>query len=427
VRIVSRPKMLLFYIILSLMIASTILVLSGTPYQNIEVQEHKSLPMNSIRVAIITNNTMLAKEIAKLLKDIGIKDILICDDISKVIDTVDVSLLLEIIKNSKSIEAYLVKGKILVTTLKVYKETILPILKRKATILVEFANTEIYALKFIEKLPKGRYVTTAHGVLGKIGSRGTLIDVMKWCLKIKDLKHTPEVHSNIIMEIKEGKRIPMITASVVTPTNSEVKVTNIKYEAGTYSPYWKTVGYVSWCSGDSWKPYGRLSIEHACNLLMEDGTSDMDWWTIKCVTEGIPGDLLWRSGWRLEDFWNYYYLKYYDTIYELRDYEPTARTNPVTISFSEQGVTLSWTYPADHIDEIRCYSDLYEDKAAWWHNIHVVTTTTIKIAPGFLFTVLPVETGKQRWEISAQWMKGAWPFEEKFKGGCVVEVTFLYP
>ncbi len=110
-RIVSRPKMLLFYIILSLMIASTILVLSGTPYQNIEVQEHKSLPMNSIRVAIITNNTMLAKEIAKLLKDIGIKDILICDDISKVIDTVDVSLLLEIIKNSKSIEAYLVKGK----------------------------------------------------------------------------------------------------------------------------------------------------------------------------------------------------------------------------------------------------------------------------------------------------------------------------
>jgi len=218
------------------MIASTILVLSGTPYQNIEVQEHKSLPMNSIRVAIITNNTMLAKEIAKLLKDIGIKDILICDDISKVIDTVDVSLLLEIIKNSKSIEAYLVKGKILVTTLKVYKETILPILKRKATILVEFANTEIYALKFVEKLPKGRYVTTAHGVLGKIGSRGTLIDVMKWCLKIKDLKHTPEVHSNIIMEIKEGKRIPMITASVVTPTNSEVKVTNIKYEAGTYSP-----------------------------------------------------------------------------------------------------------------------------------------------------------------------------------------------
>ncbi len=421
-----RHKLLIAYIILSIIVASAILVLSRTPYQNIEVKENKALPINAIRIAVITNNISLAKEIAESLKDIGIKDVLICDDLSKVIDATDVSLLLENTKNTKSIETYLLKGKILVTTLKIYEEAVIPILKKKAMILVKFANTEIYAVRFIEKLPNGKYVIAIHGVLGKIKSHSTLIDIIKWCLKIEDLEHSPEVHSNITIKIGEGGRSPIISASIITPTNSKAKVTNIKYESGTYSPYWKTVGYVSWSSGDSWKPYGRLSIEHACNLLMEDGTSDMDWWTIKGVTEGVPGDLLWGSSWRLEDFWNYYYLKYYDTIYELRDYQPTALTNPITVSFSDQGATISWTYPADHIDEIRCYSDLYEDKAAWWHNVHAVTTTTIKIAPGFLFTVSPEKTGKQRWEISAQWMKSSWPSEEKFKGVCVVEITFLY-
>lgn len=419
-----KKSFILITLLLTTLIAA--IVLSNPLPQSIRIHEHSQLPMNSIQVAVITSNNALATEFVKLLKDIGVKNIVTCSDMSKIMNTVDVAILLDA-RDTKSVEAYLLKGKILIAPLKVYEETIIPILKKKAAILVRYANTEAYAVKLIEKLPNGRYAVAIHGVLGKMKSRNVLAELIKWSLKVKKLNHTPEFHSNIIINIKENQNIPTILAKVITPSNTGIKVTNIKYRPGTYSPYWKTVGYASWSSNDDWKPYGRLDIEHACNLLMEDGTPDMDWWAIKCVTEGIPGDLLWGSGWRLEDFWNYYYLKYYDDIYELRDYDPTARTNPITITYLEQGATISWTYPADHIDEIRCYSDLSEDKAAWWHNIHGVTFTTIKIAPGFLFTVSPEQTGKQRWKITAQWMKGAWPFEEKFKGTCVIEITFLYP
>jgi len=384
---------------------------------NIQVYEE----LKNIRVAVICQDLDACKQIPGLLSRAGVGELVTLDSLSKLAKRVDVVFMLSP-SDIELLQKFLENGTTIVVPASIYESFIIPLLSRlRSALIAKFNGTSTYCIKFIDRLPDGRYVVAVHGIADEITSKTAIQEFALWFIKTANLK--AEKVSGPLRSLP--KSVPAIHANSSPPG---VNVQNVVYTTSDSQPYWSTIGYVSWSSGDMWKPYGRLSIEHKVMQLINDGVANMDWDIVKCVTQGIPGAKLYNSGWTLEDFFNYYYLKYYTNIYELRNYNPTSMTNPVSVSVvlgEDVAIIVSWTYPGNYIDEIHDESDFYTDTAGWWHNIHG-TSETLKIEPGFEFTVSPPTTGMQRWEISAQWGKWSGLSEDLKKTTLIVDVTFQY-
>ncbi len=238
----------------------------------------------------------------------------------------------------------------------------------------------------------------------------------------------------------KGNRLPLVIKGYAgRGLSKEVLVDAIDildYESSD----WQTIGWVNWSSRDYWKPYGKLNVDHEILYYKDDPWNNMDLYAVRCTTQIISGAKL---GWTDEDAWwndyieSHYYLNYYTNIYDLRDYDPTSIYNiPMQVSVSlgwPPSVGLTWNYPGDYIIYISDDSDLGDNYAGWKHQLGTpglydyATRETVKIRPGFEFTVSPEITGKQRWEITGGWVVPAryYPYKP-FKGTIVIELTIYY-
>jgi|GEM_PF-4785001 len=204
-----------------------------------------------------------------------------------------------------------------------------------------------------------------------------------------------------------------------------------------YQSGWKVLGWIEWSSGDAWKPYGRLNLEH--EILYYKVNDNTMLYSVKCITQIISGVKL---GWNKDNdaWWNdyivqKYYLNAYTNIYDLRDYDPTSINNEVpSISISltwPPSPTLSWTYSGNYIMSVDDNSDLWTNVAAWKHDLGTplvfdyATKETVKIEPGFLFTESPIQGGRQKWVITGGWVVPAryYPYKP-FSGTIVICVVF---
>ncbi len=305
--------------------------------------------------------------------------------------------------SEEKIVSQLLKRMFVVITLnKEAKKQIDRILSKIATLSVTFNGTKVYMYKLISAKPvkKGRYPVMIKGYAGS----NITYDVLK----------------DAIRTLKYG----------------------VSYW-GTYeSSDWKIIGFVSWSSREQWKPYGKLNLEHAILYYTPDPWNNMDLYVVRCVTEIISGAKLgWTDGanvWFNDYIESHYYLNYYTNIYDLRDYSPSSMNNvPVQIVVSlalPPGISITWSYPGNYIVSISSEGDLGANIAGWIHDLggflyaHA-TKETVKIEPGFEFTVSPEITGKQRWVISGQWVAFAYPHPypyKPFKGTVVIELVLYY-
>lgn len=280
------------------------------------------------------------------------------------------------------------EGFVTITINHTISEQTIPIISNIAIFTVNFNGTNIYAFKLLNMLKNKRYSIVIKGYAGELSP-----DVLRDSAKIMTI---------------EGN--------------------------------WTTLGYISWSSQDSWKPYGRLNVEHTI-YYANDIWSDMDLLAVRATTHIISGYKLgWSSNglaWWNDNLKNMYYLTYYSGIYQLRDYDPSSMSNPSSISVSLTwlpGAILSWTYPGNYINYISDESDFSVDIAGWYHELtswqwQYGTTETIKIEPGFEFTISPLITGTQRWSVTASWIAPQPPHGVPvypFSGTVIIDVTFQY-
>ncbi len=376
-----------------------------------------------------------AKRVSELLSKLGVKHIFKQRISELFTEKCDAIILMEenSIDNTQTLLNYLYKGKVLILSNVSYAK-IINMIKNNITMYVFIHDIPIYTLKLLGYEPKlQRYIVAIYGLASKNMLKDLDISDVKELLnivnkmyeyrveKIKRSSSTPIEPSNVNIKIKASSTPP------------GVKVYNVQFTT-QYDPEWVTIGRISVTSGDSWKPYGKLNIEHEVKLLVGDGDPNMDTIIVKAVTEGVPGKVAYNEYSYLKDFWNYYYLKYYTNIYELRDYQPSSMKQPtgsISITLGTGGISISWTYtgPINYIKRIDCYSDMHLDRAAWWHDIDSASVV-VKIEPGFLFTISPQQTGMQRWEIGAQFFRYTWYSlflgPEKFIGWFQIDVVFPY-
>jgi len=375
--------------------------------------------LENVRAVVLCRATDICRRVLDLLSRVGVGEVTIIDSLSKLVKRVDVIFMLSP-DDADLIRKLLENGTAIVATADIYEDLVVPLLQDlRSALVVRFNGTRTYCIKIVDRLPDGRYVIAIHGIADDLSSETTIQEFARWFTKVVNLK----VEKVLGFPRRLTGSIPEVRANSTPPG---VDVQNVVYTAGSSQPYWATIGYVSWSSGDIWRPYGRLSIEHKVMQLINDGVANIDWFMVQCVTQAIPGAQLYGSDWKIEDFFNHYYLKY-SSMHELRDYDPTSMTNPVSVSVAlgeDVAVVISWTYPGNYIDWIRDESDFYTDIAGWWHNIHEASVT-LKIEPGFEFTSPPI-TGTQRWEISVQWGRWNWPWHDLVKTTLVVYVTFQY-
>ncbi|AFL66579.1 hypothetical protein [Desulfurococcus amylolyticus] len=330
------------------------------------------------------------------------------------------------VKGLGDLSAYLARGGVVVVPRDVYLSIITGIINKSGTISVAYPEASFYIVRFFGYDSRtGRNLTAIVGLaLRDLNSVESASEVLQWISRA--LNYRAEAVKGRKITISDSK-IPAITAIA---SSGNLTVTSLAAAPGSYDPEWVVIGYISWSSMDSWKPYGKLNIEHALYVLAGDPYPNIDWFMVKATTEGVPGKVAWGEESYLEDFWNYYYLKNYTSIYELRDYDPSSYINPVTVSANlgeDVGVSISWTYPGNYIDRIDCYSDMSVDRAAWWHDIHSAPVT-VKIEPGFEFTVSPPQNGTQRWVIRVQFFRYTWwgLIVEKFMATVYIDVAILY-
>ena len=207
---------------------------------------------------------------------------------------------------------------------------------------------------------------------------------------------------------------------------------------------WLVIGWVGWSSNEAWRPYGKLNLEHAIFYYEPDPWTNMDLFGVRCTTQIISGAKLgWEDSyhgmpitWLNDYIKSDYYLQYYTNIYDLRDYYPGDMSNvpsSITVTLTwPPAASLTWSYPGNHILSITDNSDLGANNARWVHDLGelliAATKETVKIDPGFEFTISPETTGTQRWVITAGWLAPTYHNGPLLRATrtVVVEITFYY-
>ncbi len=276
------------------------------------------------------------------------------------------------------------------------KERVDSLISRYATVEASFNGTSTYLYVLVPPpLSNGRYVTLVKGYAASTRP-GSLPD-------------------------------PAVIANALRTASRAIT----QYGGGVFRPY----GIVGWNSSDKWYPHGMLVLRHVIYKYPGRIGSDKDLFAVRCVTQIISGQKL-----GLHDYpfvwWNdyiksEYYLRYYTRIYDLIDYSPSSRGGGGTISVVISWppvVTLSWNYDSTYITSIDDDSILGV-KAGWYHDIGTpyspAVPNTVKIEPGFEYTVSPPSSGAQRWVITAGWLgmgvNPGYPLQ-KFAGTVVIKV-----
>ena len=195
-------------------------------------------------------------------------------------------------------------------------------------------------------------------------------------------------------------------------------VKNLKPSAGTFElkaeplssgAYWSYRSQLDFTSGDDWKPYGRLNIRTLHYQLMNDGSSQYDWYNVHVRQQSVPGKELWNSEWRTSDMYTWIDADYYNPKGFLSDYAPTTTSGTTTVGVSI-GVSVgvkeaqvsafqSWSYT---IPDVRVYdeSDYSQELAKWRHDIaedKAVGSNTYQIEPGATLRFPQEDYGAKVW------------------------------
>ncbi len=158
--------------------------------------------------------------------------------------------------------------------------------------------------------------------------------------------------------------------------------------------YWSYKGQLDFTSGDNWEPYGRLNVRTLYYGLIDDGSSQYDWYDVHVRQQSVPGKELWNSGWRTADMYTWIDADYYNPNGFLSDYEPTTTSGTTTVDVAigipagergaEGSAPQSWSYT---LPNVRVYdeSDYSQELAKWRHDIaedKAVGAHTYQIEPG---------------------------------------------
>jgi hypothetical protein len=194
----------------------------------------------------------------------------------------------------------------------------------------------------------------------------------------------------------------------------------VKIESLSSGAYWAYKSQLDVTSKDIWKPYGRLNIRTIYYKLINDGSSQYDWYDVHVRQQSVPGKELWNSDWRTADMYTWIDADYYNPNGFLSDYAPTTTSGTTTVSVSigvsagEDGAQVSvfqsWSYK---IPDVRVYdeSDYYQELAKWRHDIaenKAVGSNTYQIEPGA--TLRFPQNSLHRWKehYGAKYGKPKW-------------------
>ncbi|WP_457750806.1 hypothetical protein [Thermococcus sp.] len=177
----------------------------------------------------------------------------------------------------------------------------------------------------------------------------------------------------------------------IAPNAGNFKLTTDALSSGAY---WSYRSQLDFTSGDAWKPYGKLNVRTIYYKLINDGSSQYDWYDIHVRQQSVPGKELWNSDWRTSDMYTWIDANYHDQDGFLCDYEPTTTVGTSTVGVAigvvagvkdaQVSVSQSWSYTTP---DVRVYDegDYSQELAKWWHDIaedKAVGKQTYQIEPG---------------------------------------------
>ncbi len=168
----------------------------------------------------------------------------------------------------------------------------------------------------------------------------------------------------------------------------------LKIEPMSSGAYWVYHHQLDVSSENLWEPYGRLNLRTIYYKLLNDKSTEYDWYNAHIRQQSVPGKELWDSNWRTADMYTRIKANYYNSNGFLSDYAPTTTLGTTTVGVSigvsagEDGaqvsVSQSWSYT---IPDVRVYdeSDYSQELAKWRHDIaedKAVGSNTYQIEPG---------------------------------------------
>ncbi|WP_297073749.1 hypothetical protein [Thermococcus sp.] len=198
----------------------------------------------------------------------------------------------------------------------------------------------------------------------------------------------------------------------------EWAVKNIKPNIGSFKlgveplssgAYWSYQSQLDFTTGDSWKPYGRLNVRTIYYKLMNDGSSQYDWYDVHVRQQSIPGKELGWSDWRTARMYTWIKANYYNPNCFLSDYSPTTTSGTTTVGVSigvsvgddgaQVSASQSWSYT---IPDVQVYdeSDYSQELAKWVHKIapdKAVGMATYQIEPGATLRFREWDVGAKVW------------------------------
>ena len=222
--------------------------------------------------------------------------------------------------------------------------------------------------------------------------------------------------SNGILQSKEFASIDSLSNALKEAYEWAVK--NIEPNAGTFKlgveplssgAYWSYKSQLDFTTGDNWKTYGRLNVRTSYYKLMNDGSSQYDWYDVHVKQQSIPGKELGWSDWRTSDMYTWIDADYYNPNGFLSGYSPTTTSGATTVGVSigvsagdegaQIGASQSWSYT---IPDVMVYdeSDYSKELAKWRHHLardKAVSKTTYQIEPGATLRFKEWDVGAKVW------------------------------
>lgn len=189
------------------------------------------------------------------------------------------------------------------------------------------------------------------------------------------------------------------------------------------APYLQFVREYYYCPLINSNPHGKFNLIVDICKLVNDGSSDYDWYfysNIPAGSEGmrmqtVPGCVAYGSNWETAHIWSKHTVRGAGTYRWLVDYGPTttngwdSSTESASVTITSEGETgvsfgQSYTYQIPYI-KVLDYSDFSAHRAYWQHNFNTErdpkgapSDTTYLARPAFI-----VKTRQNQWSYVDGW------------------------
>jgi hypothetical protein len=188
------------------------------------------------------------------------------------------------------------------------------------------------------------------------------------------------------------------------------------------SPWWQYDWTLS--SYNNYGSYGQLNINTVYSVLMNDGDSTYNFYTVDFGLQNVPGPSG-ISQWYNADMWvNTGTINDRGDIYPtrwLQNYQPTSTVSggTVTVGFNQNGAQIGWSYPINDVT-VHDQSNYGTGTAGWWHDINEVAPIgrqTYTLHPGMVIRTQQAwggyyqvmhDTYKIQWYQTYIWPFGGW-------------------